>query len=380
MKNHNLQYINETLILEELNQLEFGLNKKAGILEDLGLPEVASTVYNYVAGFLKNLSKDSDGPGELVLSLLVPGVLFRIHPLLGIFWSIAKAIGFDIESVFTDVRNAISGKLSNNEQVSPDELTGIAQNSVSKQAGPYVKTNFNDFNSFIKTAQRSRDFLSWLDSGERTQSGQSLPKIPWLRGEGGIVGRIFGQLFQKGPGGVRTAKWLIGGVIIWLVKTVLLSAGMLMGAGALVSFVKNRNDKTDKTESRQEISENESTSKYEENEHDALKTYSPPSLQKEKLVVPMGNNQTIEDLLISWIKDLYPLIEKFDVFDKDIVIKEVPSFMYAVSLFSNERILKYEGQKVITVPEQFSKPVPKQVVELFIKDVIQALKNEENKL
>jgi hypothetical protein len=212
-------------------------------------------------------------------------------------------------------------------------------------------------------------------SGNSPGSAGSLPKTPLLSGGGGsLIQKIFGQLFSA-PKTAGKGKWLLGGFIIWIIKTILVGAGLLAGAEAIsgaLGHKKPTSTSTSPTSTTKPEDTSGQGSTYPQkpevitNTHTNLPT--PISNGPEIWVVPLVGDGTVEDTLIAWALDLYPNLSHYDDIEKS--IESTPSFVTTVSFLKRDP--KKFGAKTMVMPSEFSSR--KQVVDIFINDVIRNLK------
>lgn len=305
-----LQYAAETALIEELAADYCGLQKQAGMVDDL-LGGVTGSVKDLVSNVT-----DSDRPGGIagnIIGLLVPSILFRLNPVLGIVYFAASMLGFDIQGVISKIVNAIKPKLLAGEPVSAQEVNQVGKAAVSAEAGPIDSNDVREANYSIVSIIKEADFWEELDKARPKKNVDKL-KTPWFFGEGkSKIERIFGNLFAKRATG--KVKWLIGGIIIWLIKTVLASAGLLIAAGA-VSKVINKNLPSANLPGPPLAQDKETKERVKEEERASQAPTSKlkPSGRGQQTFANNANNhwivplvnRSIEDTLITWAIDVYP--------------------------------------------------------------------------
>lgn len=369
MRRDELQYLADSILIENLFQAEYGLTKHAGLFDELGLAGIGSSI----KGFVQSQVRD-DAPGGKVgsvLALMTPAVIFRINPLMGGLYLVASQIGFDIQSVISKIVSVVKEKLGKGESLTSADVTAIGKTAIAAEAGPETTAAPDDFleplrklsaaGGFSKFAQSygKDEILSKLFGGSK---GPGLPKIPWLMGgSGSVINRIFGTLFSL-PTGKGKIMWVIGGIIIWTIKTILIGAGLLAGAGAISGLIKKDN--------KEEIKETTPAP-----ESSTIKKENPESIQvapsekiapttapnnKEIWVVPLVG--TIEDTLWAWVEDLYPKLSQVPSIKEKVL--DSPQFRAVVNQLSDPKKL---GKRTLVMPEQFNSR--KEVVDLFIKDI-----------
>src|ERR1700749_214703 len=120
MNNIDLQYLSDTILIERIGALEFGLVKNAGLFDSLNLNGIGSSIKEFVSSHVSD-----DAPGGYVgsvLALMVPSVLWRINPFVGILYLIASQFGFDIQSVVSGIVSSIKPKLEKGIPITIDEI------------------------------------------------------------------------------------------------------------------------------------------------------------------------------------------------------------------------------------------------------------------
>jgi len=212
--------------------------------------------------------------------------------------------------------------------------------------------------------------FDWLEP-IRKMSNQELEKLaapptsqslPWLFGGGGsLLQRIFGNLFSR-PATASRGKWLLGGFIVWIIKTVLVSAG-LTAAREWITGKLPKSTTPDQKDNKESKTSPTETSSYFKKLEPSSKTD-----EKEMWVVPLVGDGTVEDTLIIWALDLYPNLKHYENIEN--IIKNAPSFRTVVSLLKKDP--RKIGPKSMVMPEEFHDR--KSVIDIFIDDVIRSLK------
>lgn len=358
-----LQYTADSLLMDALFRAEFGLYKSAGLFDDLNLSSVGESLKNFVKS---HVSKDHPG-GYLgsVADLLAPTVLLRINPIFGVIYLVASQFGFDVTGTISKIFSVIKPKLESGQPVTSEEVSSIGKDIVASEAGPEVTAAPEDLFGPIRKYARGGmfDFNSYF--GNLGGRGSSLPSTPWLSGgKGSTLEKIFGGLFKLPGGGKSKALWLIGGFVIWIVKTVLLGAGLLAGAEAVSKLLGHKSTTENKNESI-ELNKAIPSEQYSPAQSEDKPSASAPtkpdlpqfSQQTELWVVPIINN--LEDTLAAWIQDLEPQISN-QIIDK---VKKTTKFKTIMTILKDPRRL---GGKTLVMPPQFTSR--QQVVDLLLKD------------
>lgn len=351
MKNIDLQFISDTILVERVAALEFGLVKQAGLFDSLNLGGIADSIKSFVSGHVSD-----DAPGGYVgsvLALMAPSVLWRINPFVGILYLVASQFGFDIQSAVSKIVEMLKPKLEKGLSVTADEINEIGKSVIAQHIGG------------TSTAAPD-DFFEPL----RKLSNADLNKLAAGGGGGSLVQRIFGQLFSA-PKTAGKGKWLLGGFIIWLIKTVLVGAGLLAGAEAISGALGHKKPGSDKPvapSSKPEETSGTGSTYPQKQETVPSKITSAPVSSQELWVVPLVGDGTVEDTLIAWALDLYPNLSHYDNIEQ--IIKSTPSFTATAALLKKDP--RKIGSRTLVMPADLSSR--KQVVSFFIDDVIRNLK------
>lgn len=357
-------YCYECLLIEALEKTDVPMYKKAF---DLG--GIASDVEASVKGQI-----DTSSPGgmaESVAKFLVPGVLFKISPVLGILDVAASFVGLDIVSLFDRFIQFIKPKIQSGEMIDASSISQLGR-SIGSAMGGGGDDDADEAND------RTYAFHHLLNEIKKNSWGSSSPSptIPFFGGESSSwLGRVFGNLFKMQAKG--KARWLIVGFVTWLVKTVLLSAGLLAVGGAVKSLVMPNHPS---------VKEMSPPSPYAPTEHPgatenaayketvpnktnvpdkALPIWKEPSGRGEEMhvndgatsiwVVPIVDG-SVEGTLATWVKDVYPS------FDQQL---NNPSFYRMVDQL--RRANNYAPAAQMAVPQQYKSR--KQVVDAIVKDI-----------
>lgn len=320
MEKAELQYISDTLAM---NRLE-GLEKHAGIISSV-FGGLLSSLSGTVSQFGQE-KLNTDNPEDLVLNLLDmvgTGALFGFSPVLGIIYTIASEMfGFDLKKVAKDIINSIAPTLREGIAPTHDAITQATKNAISSQGG---------------TAEASI----------------SLEYLTKFAGPLDALRSFFGKA------GRRRSTSLFGGIIGWLIKTLLIGAGLKLGA----NFVENVGGKVkeevlgpsspeSKPESSYEVVHQvEAPTKYQASGRGEQRF---PNDDKNYWVVPLINGN-IRDTLSTWVLDIYPDAPIYEV-------EKSSAFNRTVSMLQDN--WKSESPGRLTMPKRFHSR--KEVVDSFI--------------
>jgi outer membrane lipoprotein-sorting protein len=342
-----LQYIADTLLVDQIFSYELGIKKQADASAMLG------GISNFIKSWVSE-NVDTTSPTTVLTSvgkMMVPAVLFRIHPVLGVLYNISKAFGFDIGDIISSLWSNISPKLEQGQSISPDEINDMGKGMLVSDVGP---------------VEASNDLFLTL-----RKQAQKIPNMPFLIPEKGssFLERIFGGL-SKAKG-----KWLLGAFAIWIVKTVLAGAGLLMVTDALkqkAAPVIQENIpnpfnsiKTDSNQHGQTIT----TELVTKNPPAQLSIQAPHKFKSSGdgeqyhqnssdtiWIIPLVNNN-LEDTLLNWCYNVYPETQNYDS-----EITESNGFKKTKS-----SLQKYVEKNHLIVPTNFHSR--KEIVDTFVSDV-----------
>jgi hypothetical protein len=307
------------------------LIKTAGLFEDLDFPGVASSI---MSGVKNLISPDDDSPMGLLKGLggvIASGALFKLHPILGIAYTAAKALGVDVIGVAKSVIETLIDKVRAGKSLVMDD----------------IQVSASTYSSIIK--------LGWPDSYRKP--GLSSIKVPFLPTKGSsMIEKVFGNLFELGKR--KQLGLLLVGIIIWTIKTSLLGLG-LVGIGAASKFVGDKVINTLKPSNEQstEESEDKPTRLVEQKPQFSSSGKGEKYFKNDAAhiwVVPLINND-VEQTLKAWTNEIYPEIDNVEI---------LPSFHSTVRLLLRNNNNK--EQNSIAIPQGFN--TRKQIVDLFAKD------------
>ena len=342
-------YCYESLLIERLELNDRSLQHKRAF--DLGglAGDVASSVKDQI---------DTSSPAstaETVARFLVPGVLFKISPILGVLNTAASVFNLDIVSLIEKFVAFIKPKLSRGEVIDPSSITQLGKSLGESMGGDDDEASDGkySFHSLLKEIVKNG------------YGSSSSPTIPFFGGNGNWVAKVFGDLFRQKAKG--KARWLIVGFITWLVKTVLLSAGLLSVGAAVKSLVapKTTTNAPNTTyvphENPNGSDETHSASFSTDEKTEVLK---PSGRGEEKhvndattsiWVVPIIGGG-VEDTLAAWMDDIYP--------DANIPLNN-PSFYRMVDKL--RRANDYKQSNQIAIPTEYKSR--KQIIDIILKRI-----------
>lgn len=359
----DLRYISDSLLIDKLFLIDAGINKKAGAADGL-LGSIAGSIMDWG----KERIDTSSGASSIISSLadlLVPGVLFKINPMLGGLAAVADALGFSPISVVKKMIQFVQQKLESGTLPTLEEVNGIGKSAVTGEAGPMlIEANVDMLDLLHQVEKRGQ--LVRLVRVAQYRGGQNLPEIPFFGGKGGVIERIFGQLFQLRA--KNKAKWLLGGFIVWIVKTVLLGAGLIAGAEKVVSLlgggetISNTNDLV-KVNNPSDTVVQESLIESQSFEKNLIPTGRGQDIhindhKSSTWIIPMIGG-SIENTLLAWTGDIYK-----ELAGHESIIASTESFNKTVEQMMKG--LDRSKSNQLTVPPQFKSR--KQIVDQFASE------------
>jgi len=237
------QYLADTMLIEKLATMEIGLSKTAGITDLLG------GLGDKIKSEVSSVAQDK-GLVSTLEEYLATGVILKLLGPWG--WVISTAasfLGFDIGSFIGKIIEFVKNKIANGQDISLDDInsTGksLAESASSFAANDGLTSHSSDMLIFLKKADANESIMK-LAAGYFEAANEA---TPFLGGKGGIIGRIFGNLFSQGAHGKSKILMIIAGLIVWVIKTVLLGAGAVKASSMIKNYVdKNKSHSENETE------------------------------------------------------------------------------------------------------------------------------------
>lgn len=331
MKKGEIQYIADTLLLEKLATIEAGLTKEAGIVDMF--TGMAVSIKNEIAERVQK-----DGVWATLAEYLLSGTVMKLLGPWGFAISlVASAVGFDVSGFFRSIVLAIKDKIQGGQKLSMDEVNEIGKSLAQQHAGPIEAQGQNDFFHYLRKAEAEGKLIRLI------KSGQGLSRVnkvtPFFPG-GGVLNRIFGGLFAAKRFG--SIKWIVAGIILWLIKTTLLGAGVMDVSPAIKENFLGKKEDGQKPEAASTGRSATTPASSEENRPNiTLPSVIPngfnasgngevehPNNGKSVWIVPLLNN-SIPKTLISWTLEIYPELRGYE----DNILKSTlfNSFVYILN-------------------------------------------------
>lgn len=358
--NGDLQYIADSILIEKLFLIDAGLaisqnvdlHKEAGVSDLLG--GIASGVMDWGK---KHVDTSSVGSTLTSLAdLMAPGVLFRVHPLLGGLATVSTVLGFSVSNIVRKVLAYLKPKLEAGESVSAQEINEVGKAAVAAEAGPLDSTASNDMFYHLREIEKRGELVRLVKDAAVFGNKSRGP---------GMISNIFMGL-RRGR-----AMWLLGAFAIWILKTILIGAGLIAAGEAVYKMFGGQ--------PKSEVAQQPAGATYkaqEDGEAVPVATSNPSKLKpsgkgqdnhtndhtNSVWVVPMVGG-SVDAMLLTWASYVYP-----ELSGKESVIESTPSFNKTVDMMS--RHLE-AGKQRLKVPQGLNSI--KQVVDMFAGDVANKL-------
>ena len=348
-----VQYVADTILLEETFQVlaEFnqpGMEKYAFDLASI-LPSIGNEVSSLVGGNYSTPRK--------VVDLLVPGIFFGIHPLLGALVAVAEHFGYDIVSVFEKIKSAILPDIEAGKPVDPAKINSVAQAAI-----PAVSDVPPTQEEPAQEEDQADDLLYPLramrDNGQLTKEAIGAGYVARNRAEGGWLNPLKGllNLFSA-----RRKGNIIVGLLVWFLKTVLLSAGLLAVAGVVLP--KHTPDGQASTPGVA----SQINSDVNKPAPTGAGSYAYKTQPGDLWIEDLAGRQP-QEMILQWAIQSYPSLSQYRS-----IILNTPSFWNAVRSTTEKW---RPGQGDVSIPDPFKKR--DDVVNLFVDDVFRSI-NEGRK-
>lgn len=350
MPNVEFKYIKDCLAMNDLAEEQFGLIKQANPISDM-LGGLTSSILN--AG---KEQIDNHGIAGGLANLMLPAILFKISPLFGTLYQVSSIMfNFSLTDVYGKFMQILSPKIRSGEKITFEEIdqatNRIANETLSQTELQKVQSlQLNGLKKFARPPYKDADgFLAGLKNFINSdQTNQTKHQNNWLlpnkgpNGKTGVIERIFGNLL-KAPFGRSKAIWFLVGIIGWAIKTLLVGAGL----AAVGNYLKN---KINNTQSEKPPTNSNIINGYDLTTNHQEKRFA--NNNQEDWEIKLINN-SIEDTLLVWIKDIYPNLqlpeEKITSSSQFLRIQEIMSHNFDPETLPNFRMPKgfYSRKQVV---------------------------------
>lgn len=294
MTKGDISFYLDTLLIETvLGNPSFTKTAQGSALSGLG-----DMVKNYFSAHW-----DPNDRVDSVLNMLAPTAISAIFRGLGfgklglLFGLVASTLHIDVAGMIHNIYNSIRGKLEQGQPIAPSELdsavSSAVQGGMPSEADQSPAMDKRNFDKELRDARLVRLALEQYETQmfQLTKEGQS------RRG-----------LFSS-PGRQAAAGSLIGRIIGWVFKIILMSAGFMVAGDAAAKML-GRPNALDQTWHAGQPSEITTTT--------TQPSKPPATLWVEHVTNDPGS---IENMLVGFAKDVYP-----NLAGKEDAIKKSPTF------------------------------------------------------
>lgn len=282
----DVQYLADSILLEKLAIMEIGLSKTAGLMDSLKgeLGSLSSGITSEVSSAV-----GEKGVMATLEEFLATGVIMRFLGPWGIAIEFfASLFGFNIESFIGSILDYVKKEVSSGNSVSLNTINDMGKSVVAFSIGDELIKN-SDMFYLIRKADSDGTIMKLAAPGYFELANR---KNPVFSGQSGIIGRIFGSLFSsRGNGSKSSILMIIAGIIVWIIKSVLLGAGVV-GASKLVNHFVNKSE-SNPNSSNKESDQNQPTQQTHFN--------IPPPIPNSFQSSGEGNQYHINDGSSMWI-------------------------------------------------------------------------------
>jgi hypothetical protein len=353
----DLQYLADSLLIDKLATINVGLTKNA----DMG--NMVSSLAQSVLSEFKTQVEAGGGGATGVMSALTQFFLMGVFPWpLKIIFSILNSFGFNVISVLKYVWQQLEPYIISGQQLTNDQVKTVTQNAVRAEGGEPSED-----------LSESDDMLYAL---RKFESDGMLVRIARSNNSSGIAAAI-GNVFKiNGP---KNGKWLSGGFLFYIIKTILMGAGLLTAGTAVKKYLSNEDETEEQsgvaTEEQSGVATYTGDAKQDSKQVEQ-RQYSIKPLPWVPPVVPnslteTGNGQTyftndginktwsvplkgsLKNTMILWAGYVYKELQ-----GREDILSSTPAFNIMVSNLSN-----YTDRSYLSVPPNFHSL--KEIVDTF---------------
>jgi len=243
----DIQYIADSYLIERTFQILAEYEEEGGPLKkhafDLSsmLGGIASTIKSWVGSQIHG--QDSGGITRTVVDFLAPAVFFRLHPLLGLLVTVAQLFGYDLYSIYQKIIGVIMPKIQSGQPISTQDINEAGKAAIppapqgGDAAGGAGDTGFATASDDLLAPLRA------LHSEGTLKKNLTKNAVGWGSSSSGFAGQWGAQSFmpQNSNPLFRMFSFLapasrgnmLTGILVWFLKTILLSAGLLAVGGAV---------------------------------------------------------------------------------------------------------------------------------------------------
>jgi len=359
-----IQYVADTILLEQMLQVFAEFNEPSMEKYAFDLASVLPSIGNWVSSHTGE--KFRDEPNSMLRTiedLVVPGIAFGIHPLLGALVSVAEYFGYDLTAIYEKIKSAIMPDLKEGKPVSAEKINAAAQAAIPAEAPtestlepPPEEGEADDLLYPLKAmrdrGELTKEALFGLGGPARGTKAKAWDtKGNWFNPLKGLL-QIFGA--RRGN--------IIVGLLSWFLKTILLSAGLLAVGGAVASAFSKKTPGEQQPESTTTTAPATQAPSFQIPAPTGAGSYIYKKSPGDTWVEELGGLQPHE-MVLNWAIQSYPSLNQY----KSIILS-TPSFWNAVRSVTEDW---RPGDSEVVVPDPYK--TRDDVVKLFIGDVFKSI-------
>lgn len=216
----DIEFVADTLLIEKVIAIDYGIQKSAGVADTLkgALGSGLSTISNAVASSLKNEidTKDTKTTLESVGNIIATGGLFKLWWPLGVINAVATSFfGVNAVTIAMKIFDIVKSAFEGGKSVTPSDVSD-ATKAVTAELTSAGARQFDPF-EIIRLAEKDGKLFRLIKEAAPSKGGG-----------------LFEWIKSLNP---FTGKSLIGGFVGWAVKAALLGAGLLAVSGTAANLL-----------------------------------------------------------------------------------------------------------------------------------------------
>jgi len=217
----DIQFVADTFLIQRMFNILSEADSDDGILRKNAfditsvLSSIAQSIKQYVGS--QAHGAESGGVTRTVINLLAPATFFRLHPILGLLVTAAQLFGVDLYSIFQMIMSRLMPKIEAGQPLTAEEVNEAGKSAIPQmEMAPILASNDLLF------PIRDLENKGLLKKAVRPGAWGSQPFLPK---DSNPIYRTLGFLSPMHRG-----SFLVG-LLVWFIKTILLSAGLLTVGG-----------------------------------------------------------------------------------------------------------------------------------------------------
>lgn len=347
--NANLEYLADSLIIEALAKNDSIITTAQFADNENAMGSVAGGVKRYVMSLY-----DKDHPIASIAAFMGRGILWSLgFKWMSVLYTVAEALGFDWRPFWSAIGKGIAGFVKSCfssdgkivKQIPEDHASSVINDLVSSA----FQANFTGELDSGKLSEIARNkFSSEMKNALEVKAiALRLQNDPSIIKEAGTLSLFKGKL----------SRFFIK-IIGWLVKTALISLGLVAGAGAVSTLVGFNDNSEENADGVSGEDPNAPIHKLKMSTNVSRELFVPHSNNLSNVWIESGDIQNIENIIMNWISGIYPQLTKTN-------IRNSSAFSLVVDKFKNRNKLA-SGLGMFSVPRPYQSKA----------DVVSAIVNE----